>query len=67
MAALTQIQTEPLPFTAEPITDAEAAAMFRAVLNLFRLWGVTDDPTAAEVAERVDRAVDTFLRAYRPD
>ena len=46
MAALTQIQTEPLPFTAEPITDAEAAAMFRAVLNLFRLWGVTDDQAA---------------------
>ena len=28
---------------AGPITDAEAGAMFRAVLNLFRLWGVTDD------------------------
>lgn len=32
-----------------------------------RLWGVIDDPTPAEIAERVDRAVDTFLRAYRPD
>lgn len=32
-----------------------------------RLWGVIDDPTPAEVAERVDRAVDTFMRAYRPD
>ena len=26
-----------------PITDAEAAAMFRAVTNLFRRWGLTDD------------------------
>ncbi len=24
----------------EPITDEEAAAMFRVALNLFRLWGV---------------------------
>lgn len=30
----------------EPITDEEAAAAFRAALNLFRLWGVTDDQAA---------------------
>ena len=32
-----------------------------------RLWGVIGDPTPEEVAVRVSRAVDTFLRAYRPD
>ena len=46
MAFLTRIATEARPFTPEPITDEEAAAMFRAALNLFRLWGVTDDQAA---------------------
>jgi hypothetical protein len=46
MALLTRIDTEARPFTPAPITDEEAAAMFRAALNLFRLWGVTDDQAA---------------------
>ena len=46
MALLTRINTEAKPFTPDPITDVEAAAMFRAALNLFRLWGVTDDQAA---------------------
>jgi hypothetical protein len=46
VALLTRIDTETRPFTPEPITDEEAAAMFRAALNLFRLWGVTDDQAA---------------------
>jgi hypothetical protein len=46
MALLTRINTEVKPFTPEPITDVEAAAMFRAALNLFSLWGVTDDQAA---------------------
>ncbi|WP_119421681.1 antitoxin Xre-like helix-turn-helix domain-containing protein [Desertibaculum subflavum] len=46
MAALTQIQTDAPPFSPAPISDAEAAAMFRAALNLFRLWGVTDEQAA---------------------
>jgi hypothetical protein len=46
MTLLTRIDTEARPFTPEPITDEEAAAMFRAALNLFRLWGVTDDQAA---------------------
>jgi Protein of unknown function (DUF2384) len=46
MAVLTRIDTEARPFTPAPITDEEAAAMFRAALNLFRLWGVTDDQAA---------------------
>jgi uncharacterized protein (DUF2384 family) len=46
MATLTRVESEPRPFTPEPITDEEAAAMFRAALNLFRLWGVNDDQAA---------------------
>lgn len=43
---LTRIDTEAPPFSAEPITDDEAAAMFRAALTLFRLWDVTDEQAA---------------------
>jgi uncharacterized protein (DUF2384 family) len=46
MATLTRVAVEPRPFSPEPITDEEGAAMFRAALNLFRLWGVTDDEAA---------------------
>ncbi|MGH8140821.1 MAG: MbcA/ParS/Xre antitoxin family protein [Steroidobacteraceae bacterium] len=46
MTTLTRVASEARPFSPEPITDDEAAAMFRAVLNLFRLWGVTDDQAA---------------------
>ncbi len=41
--ALKEVSTEPRHFTLEPITDEEAAAMFRAVVNLFQRWGVTDE------------------------
>ena len=34
-------------FTDAPISDAEGAAMFRAVLNLVRLWGVPDEQAAS--------------------
>lgn len=44
-------------FTPEPITDEEAAAMFRAVLNLFRHWGLTDESAAV--------LLDMSLRSYR--
>jgi hypothetical protein len=46
MSLLTQIDTRAKPFTPEPITEEEAAAMFRAALNLFRLWVVKDDQAA---------------------
>jgi hypothetical protein len=46
MATLSRVASEPRPFSPEPITDEEAGAMFRASLNLFRLWGVTDDQAA---------------------
>jgi len=46
MAILTRVASDPRPFSSDPITDEEAAAMFRASLNLFRLWGVNDDQAA---------------------
>ena len=46
MAMLTRVNSQARPFSPGPITDAEAAAMFRAVINLFRLWGVSDDQAA---------------------
>jgi hypothetical protein len=33
-------------FRPDPITDAEAEAMFRACLNLFRLWKIADSDAA---------------------
>ena len=52
------VDTAPREFAPEPITDEEAAAMFRAVLNLFRRWGVTDE----EAATLLDLKVRTFRR-----
>ena len=46
MTTLTRIDTEAKPFSPDPLTDEEAAAMFRAALNLFRHWGVTDEQAA---------------------
>lgn len=53
-----RIATEPRPFIAEPITDDEAAAMFRAVLNLFQQWKITDN----EAATILDLPTRTFAR-----
>ena len=50
--------TAPETFSGAPITDAEAAAMFRAALNLFRLWGVTD----IEAATLLDLPPRTYAR-----
>lgn len=57
MAVLQLIDTTPQDFSPQPITDDEAAAMFRAVLNLFRLWDVTD--------EQAGTLLDMPLRTYR--
>ena len=46
MTSMIRIDTEARPFSPDPITDEEAGAMFRAALNLFRLWDVTDDQAA---------------------
>ena len=56
--SLKPIPTAPSEFSPGPITDEEAAAMFRAVLNLLRLWGVTDE----EAATLLDLPVRTFRR-----
>lgn len=45
-------------FHPQPITDAEAAAMFRAVLNLFKRWEVSD----AEAAVLLDLPARTYAR-----
>jgi hypothetical protein len=57
MTALLQIDTTPLEFRPTPITDAEAAAMFRAVVSMFAKWDVTDDQAAT--------LLDLPVRSYR--
>ncbi len=63
MATLTPVKTDPHPFSPAPITAEEEAAMFRAALTIFRLWGVTDDQAAVQsdghpqiVTDRVPRS-----------
>jgi uncharacterized protein (DUF2384 family) len=46
VTTLTRIDSSAKRFSSEPITDEEAAAMFRAVLNLFRLWSVSEEQAA---------------------
>lgn len=57
VTTLLPIPTAPSDFTPAPITDEEAAAMFRAVLNLFRLWGLSDDQASV--------LLDLPVRTYR--
>ena len=57
MTLATLIDTQPRTFIAEPISDDEAAAMFRATVNLLRLWGVTDEDAAV--------LLDMPVRSYR--
>ncbi len=53
-----QVDTTPPEFSPAPVTAAEGAAMFRAVINLFRRWGVTD----AQAATLLDLPVRTYAR-----
>ena len=46
MAALERIETRPKDLTPAPITDEEAAAAFRAIVNLFDKWRLTDEEAA---------------------
>jgi hypothetical protein len=55
--ALQPIDTAPAAFRAEPVTQAEAAAMFRAALNLFGRWEITD--------EQASTLLDMPVRTYR--
>lgn len=51
------VDTAPREFSPAPVTDEEAAAMFRAALNLFRAWDVTDENAAI--------LLDLPVRTYR--
>jgi hypothetical protein len=57
LTALQLIDTAVRDFTPTPVTDDEAAAMFRAVRNLFALWELTDEDAAL--------LLDMPLRSYR--
>ncbi len=57
MTALLRVDTAPRDFAPAPISDEEAAAAFRAALNLFRLWSVTDEQAAT--------LLDLPVRSYR--
>lgn len=57
MSDFLPIDTSPRPFAAAPLSDAEAAAMFRAALRLFRHWGITDEQAAV--------LLDLKLRTFR--
>ncbi len=43
MLALLPVETDPAPFVADPISEDEAAAMFRAITALFGKWSLSDD------------------------
>lgn len=58
MNNIQRVDTAPRGFSPAPITDQEGAAMFRAVVNLFRLWRVTD----AEAATLLDLPGRTYAR-----
>jgi uncharacterized protein (DUF2384 family) len=57
MAELIQVNTAHHTFVPAPITDEEAAAMFRAAVTLLRLWDITDEQAAI--------LLDLPLRTYR--
>lgn len=58
MPQLLPVNTEPRDFAPTPISDAEAGAMFRAALNLFRHWQITDE----QAATLLDLPVRTYRR-----
>ncbi|TAJ28216.1 MAG: DUF2384 domain-containing protein [Bosea sp. (in: a-proteobacteria)] len=58
MMALLPVETAHRDFVPDPITDGEAAAMFRAAVNLFRLWRITDE----EAAVLIDLPARTYAR-----
>jgi len=57
MLALQPVDTAVPAFRADPITQDEAAAMFRTVLNLFGKWELTDEQAAT--------LLDMPVRSYR--
>jgi uncharacterized protein (DUF2384 family) len=57
MLTLERIDTTSPDFRADPITQEEGAAMFKAALNLFGRWDLTDEQAAI--------VLDMPLRTYR--
>lgn len=57
MTAFQTVDTAVRDFRPAPITDKEAGAMFRAVVNLFGKWNVTD--------EQASILLDMPIRSYR--
>jgi hypothetical protein len=57
MTQLVAIDTAVRAFDGGPISEAEAAAMFRAAVNLFRRWRLSDEEAAT--------LLDLSLRTYR--
>jgi hypothetical protein len=57
MLSLQPVDTAIPAFRPDPVTQEEAAAMFRAALNLFGKWDLTDDQAAT--------LLDMPLRSYR--
>lgn len=57
MLALQPVDTVPQAFRPDPLTQEEAAAMFRAAVNLFGRWDLTDEQAAT--------LLDLPLRTYR--
>lgn len=55
---ITLIDTRPRDFRPEPVTDEEAAAMFRAAVRLFEKWKITDD----QASVLLDMPVRTYRR-----
>ena len=49
MPNLSRVDVETKPFSSGPITDEEAGAMIRAAINLFKLWGLTDQHSSTLV------------------
>lgn len=57
MALIQRIDTAQAEFRPDPISDAEAEAMFRAAVQLMSRWEVTDEQAAI--------LLDTPLRSFR--
>ena len=57
MTALRLVDTRAKAFSPSPVTDAEAQAMFRAAVNLFGKWEITDEQAAL--------LLDLPVRSYR--
>ena len=58
MTLVLTIDTAVHAFRPDPISDSEAAAMFRAVVNLFGRWELTDE----QAATLLDMPVRTYRR-----